>query len=75
MSIFKYHVKLLFSFMITIPGYNKTLDQFTYADSFINDIIYECVGKTNFVGVAATIKFDKNGDLDETTQIDRIQSK
>jgi len=58
-----------------ILGYNKSLDQYTYADSDINDIIYECAGNTSFIGVTNDITFGEDGELEETIQIDRIQSK
>lgn len=45
-----------------ISGYNKTLDEFTYADYDINQLIISSMKEIEFVGIRGYTKFDANGD-------------
>ena len=40
-----------------------TLDQVTYADKFIHDMVIESFYETEFVGVSGYVTFDKQGDI------------
>lgn len=56
-----------------ILGHPKTVDQFGYEDTDINDIIYDCMGKSSFMGVSGHVHFPGGGDPDRMVQIERIQ--
>ncbi|ELT87738.1 hypothetical protein CAPTEDRAFT_22448, partial [Capitella teleta] len=43
-------------------GFNKTLDEFTYSDKDINDLIIESMYEVEFVGVRGYTRFDKTGN-------------
>lgn len=43
-------------------GINKTLDQFTYADYEINQLIIESMHEIEFIGIRGYTRFDENGD-------------
>lgn len=60
---------------MTFSGYNKTLDQFAYADSDINDIVYTCLTKTSFTGAAKDYSFSPDGEIDDNVMIDRVQGE
>ncbi|XP_053374069.1 gamma-aminobutyric acid type B receptor subunit 1-like [Mercenaria mercenaria] len=53
--------------------YPKTLDMFTYQDSDINDIIFDCMSKTNITGVSGRIVLSTEVDPDRILKIERIQ--
>ena len=44
-------------------GINKTLDQFTYADKYINDLIVESFYEIEFVGLQGPIMFGSGDNL------------
>lgn len=55
-------------------GYEKTLDQFTYADKVMHETIFDCLGSTTMVGITGKIEFSNGEDPERTTVIERVQS-
>ncbi|XP_053374068.1 gamma-aminobutyric acid type B receptor subunit 1-like [Mercenaria mercenaria] len=53
--------------------YPKTLDMFTYQDSDINDIIFDCMSRTNITGVSGRIVLSTEVDPNRILKIERIQ--
>ena len=49
--------------VVSLAGINKTLDQFTYEDGYINDLIVESFYEIEFIGLKGLITFDKHEDL------------
>ena len=58
-----------------ISGHTKTLADFTYEDSFINDIIVSCMSNVSIIGVVGSISFEGGGDPINDVKIERIQGK
>ena len=58
--------------VLKYSGHYKTIDNFTYADGDINDIILECMDKTAYTGVGGGVVF-RMRDPDRLIRIDRIQ--
>ncbi|XP_045168365.2 gamma-aminobutyric acid type B receptor subunit 2-like [Mercenaria mercenaria] len=56
-------------------GHPKTLDMFTYTDSNINDIIFECMGNTSMTGVSGEIVFTTGADPNKIVKMERIQDR
>ncbi|XP_045167680.2 gamma-aminobutyric acid type B receptor subunit 1-like [Mercenaria mercenaria] len=54
-------------------GHPKTLDMFTYTDTDINDIIFECMGNTSMTGVSGKIVFTAGADPNRIVKMERIQ--
>ena len=59
--------------IIIFPGHPKTLDEFTYDDKDINDIIVECMSNTSMVGIQGSIAFGEGGDPIRNVKIERVQ--
>ena len=58
----------------SILGHPKYLDEFTYADSDINDIILSCMNNLSLVGVSGRIFYGGNAaPVNKDMQIERIQ--
>ncbi|XP_060583730.1 gamma-aminobutyric acid type B receptor subunit 1-like [Ruditapes philippinarum] len=53
-------------------GMSKSLENFTYADGYINDKILDCMEHTVYTGVSGDVVF-RMGDPDRLIRIDRIQ--
>jgi len=56
-------------------GHAKTLDQFTYYDSDINDVMFECLGKSSIQGVSGRRFFPDGRDPDGVVMIERSQGR
>ncbi|XP_053374067.1 gamma-aminobutyric acid type B receptor subunit 1-like [Mercenaria mercenaria] len=56
-----------------LTEYPKTLDMFTYQDSDINDIIFDCMSRTNITGVSGRIVLSTEVDPNRILKIERIQ--
>ena len=54
-------------------GHTKTLDQFTYSDSDINEVIFDCMGKSSIQGVTGKRSFPDGIYPDGLVKIDRVQ--
>lgn len=59
--------------MIFCLDHPKTLADFTYEDSDINEIVYECMGSLTFRGVAKEFAFSQNGDIEDSLIVERVQ--
>ena len=59
--------------IIIFSGHPKTLDEFTYDDKDINDIIVECMSNTSMVGIQGSIAFGEGGDPIRNVKIERVQ--
>ncbi|KAL5007636.1 hypothetical protein ScPMuIL_016442 [Solemya velum] len=57
---------------MTDAGYKKTLDQFTYEDADINDLITNAFFSMSFIGVRGRIMFGANGDPIVAIKLDQI---
>ena len=49
-------------FIFSFQGHPKSLDQFTYKDSDINDVILSCVSNVSFSGVSGNVWFEQGYD-------------
>ena len=59
---------------LLIVDHSKYLDEFTYADSDINDIILSCMNNLSLVGVSGRIFYGGNAaPVNKDIQIQRIQ--
>ena len=57
-------------------GHPKHLDEFTYADSDINDVILSCMNNISLVGVSGRIFYGGNAaPVNKNIKIERVQSK
>ncbi|KAL4221902.1 Gamma-aminobutyric acid type B receptor subunit 1 [Mactra antiquata] len=54
-------------------GHPKTLDKFTYVDSDINDMIFECLSNMSITGVSGRVLLSDGADPDRMIKIQRIQ--
>lgn len=54
-------------------GYPKTIDQITYSDEEVHNIIFDCMGSTTMVGVTGKIMFENGLDPERTVVIHRVQ--
>ena len=45
-----------------VTGINKTLDQYSYTDSHISELIVESFHQTEFIGVRGYSRFDQSGE-------------
>ena len=63
-------VVFLAQFML---GSNLTLDQVTYADKWVFDLIIESYSEIEFVGVSSNIQFDAMGDVPGAVDISQQQ--
>ena len=50
-----------------------TLEQVSYTDKFIHDMIIESFYETEFVGVSGYVAFDKEGDLTGVIELSQQQ--
>lgn len=61
--------------MFTFKGHPKTLDEATYLDSVIHDVVFKCLGQSSILGLGGKLFFPDGGDPDGVVIIERIQSK
>lgn len=54
-------------------GHPKSLDQFTYADSDINDVILSCMSNISIIGVSGRISYGEGADPIKNARIERIE--
>ena len=59
----------------SILDYWKSLDDFTYRDSYINSIILSCMSNVSLTGVSGRISFGQGADPIKDVSISRIQGK
>ena len=59
----------------SILEYWKSLDEFTYRDSYINSIILSCMSNVSLTGVSGRISFGQGADPIKDVKISRIQGK
>ena len=61
----------------SIPtGHSKYLDEFTYQDSDMNDVILSCMNNISLVGVSGRIFYGGNSaPVNKNIKIERVQSK
>ena len=64
--------RVLFSYYIN-TGHLKTLNQFTYNDRDINDIILSCMSNVSMTGITGNIAFGEGSDPIKNVKIERIQ--
>lgn len=60
---------------IYLSGHPKTLDKFTYNDSDINDIIFDCMSETDYTGTCGKVLFSSGADPDRMIKLERIQGE
>jgi hypothetical protein len=51
----------------------KRLEDFTYEDSHMKNLLFDLMGETNFHGVSGIVSFEATGDRMAITQIRQIQ--
>ena len=51
------------------------LDEFSYADSDINEIIMSCISNISMIGITGSIYFENGADPVKDVRIERIQGK
>ena len=61
--------------MILLPGHPKSLDEFTYEDSDINNVILSCMSNISITGIVGGVSFGKGADPIKNIKIERIQGK
>ena len=61
--------------MLYVTGINKTLDQFTYRDRDITELIVESFHEIDFIGVRGYTKFDESGNPSGFILISQQQGK
>jgi len=54
-------------------GFTKTLDQITYADSVMHDIVFDCLGKSSTQGISGGRSFPDGRDPDGMVMIEQVQ--
>ena len=75
---FFFHTMALMSnnlIMRIFTGHPKTLDQFTYQDSDINDVIVSCISNISIIGIGGSIALGEGADPIKNVKIERIQGK
>ena len=65
---------MLHHFLI-FTGHRKSLDQFTYQDSDINNVILSCMSNISFSGVSGGVSFENGMDAARDIKLERIQGK
>ena len=60
-------------FYILPIGHPKSLSEFTYQDSDINDVILSCMSNLSFLGVSGSISFGEGADPIKNVKMGRIQ--
>lgn len=55
------------------PGHPKSLEDFTYNDSDIGDVMLESMASVDFQGVLGRMMFDEHGDPSSITALDQQQ--
>ena len=63
------------NYCFLLTGHPKKLDEFTYEDSDINDIIMSCMSNVSFTGISGNIAFDQGSDPIKDVTIERIEGK
>ena len=56
-------------------GHPKSLDQFTYQDKDINDIILSCMSNVSLTGVSGRVLFENGIDPIKDCKVQRVQGK
>ena len=56
-------------------GYPKSLHEFTYQDSEINNVILSCMSNISITGIVGGISFGDGADPIKNVKIERIQGK
>ena len=59
--------------LCSFTGHLKSLDEFTYKDSDINEIILSCMANVSMLGLTGSIDFEKGADPIKNVKIERIQ--
>ena len=58
----------------TPTGSTKKLEDFTYEDDDVNDVIFRCLGNLNMLGVTGPISYSSGeADPDRSISIQRLQ--
>lgn len=60
---------------MVLSDYPKTLDQITYEDIDMHNVLLDCLGNTSMVGITGNMYFSNGDDPDKMQQIERIQGK
>lgn len=58
---------------LSFSGFGTTLEMFTYSNSSINEIIFECMGETSLTGVSGRVVFTSGADPNRVVKVERIQ--
>ena len=61
--------------MCMFAGHPKSLDQFTYQDSDINDAIVSCISNISITGIGGSIALGEGADPIKNVKMERIQGK
>ena len=67
-SSFKVNVRIVF-----ISAYPKMLNEFTYKDNDINEIVSSCMSNVSMVGIIGSIYFKDGADPVKNVHVERIQ--
>lgn len=59
--------------LLSCIGHPKTLDEFTYSDVDISDILFKCMGNQSIVGLTHNISFRNGDDPEMNAQLERVQ--
>ena len=65
-----YHIDTFY-----IAGHPKSVDEFTYADSDINDVIIACMSNISIIGLSGSLSFGEGADPIKNVKMERIQGK
>ena len=60
--------------MHLFSGHNKSLDEFSYSDVDIGDIMTSCTRNVSYLGLSGHVEFDSSGEPRKNVKIDQIQS-
>ena len=66
---------LSFASLIYFAGYSKSIDEFTYQDSIINDVVLDCMSNISLTGVSGNIVFGEGADPIRNVRIEQIQGR
>ena len=58
-----------------ILGHPKSVDEFTYADSDINDVILACMSNIATIGLSGSMPLGQGADPIKNVKMERIQGK
>ena len=68
-------LKTLVINLYQFSGHNKSLDEFSYSDVDIGDIMTSCTRNVSYLGLSGHVEFDSTGEPTKNVKIDQIQSK